>query len=184
VRASLHFNHLIACLSLPTCACPSPGDGLPVALGAGTVGGDAEKLPAANDRNWPTPVEFDCKTALAVSGVGVCQGPHEPCLGIRATCILSLFIQKDRDGTGKEEARRQENHFCQTSQKDGKRQKAPQVRRHPAPEGGDSNFDASGVLTTRASRSRQAASAWSLALCSSDPTATPTPGAAVAVRAN
>lgn len=83
-------------------------------------------------------------------------------LAIRAACILSIFTQKDRDGTGKEEARGQENHFCQTSQKDGKRQKAPQVRRHPAPESGDASFDTSGVLTFRASRSRQAASAWPL----------------------
>ena len=77
-------------------------------------------------------------------------------LGIRATGILGFFTPKDRDGTGKEEARRQENHFCETSQKDGKWQKAPQVRRHPAPEGGDSDFDASGVLTIWASRARRA----------------------------
>lgn len=88
--------------------------------------------------------------------------------GIPATCILSLVTPKDRDGTGKEEARGQENHFCQTSQKDGKRQKAPQVRRHPAAEGGDSNFHASGELTTQARGSLHATLAWSLARCSSD----------------
>ena len=93
-------------------------------------------------------------------------------------CILSSFTQRDRDGTGKEEASRQENHFCQTSQKDGKRQKAPQVRRHSAPEGSDPNLDASGVLTTPASRSRQAISAWPLACGSSDPVHRPTPRSA------
>jgi hypothetical protein len=67
----------------------------------------------------------------------------------------SFFTQKDRNGTGKEEARRQENHFCQTSPQDSKRQKTPQVGRHPTPEGGDSSFDASGVLTTPASRSER-----------------------------
>jgi hypothetical protein len=56
------------------------------------------------------------------------------------------------------------NHFRQTSQKDGKRQKAPQVRRYPASQGGDSQFGACGFLTTRTRRSRQAASAWRRAL--------------------
>ena len=69
------------------------------------------------------------------------------------------LYSRGRDGTDKEEARRQEDHFCQTGQKDGKRQKAPEVRRHPASEGRDANSDASGVLTTQASGSRQAASA-------------------------
>ena len=104
----------------------------------------------------------------------------EPCLicGVGAPCILTLFTRKDRDGTVQEEARRQENHFCQASQKDGKRQKAPQVRRHPAPESGGSDFDASSVLTARAGRSRQAASAWSLARGTSEPAGTRTAGVA------
>jgi hypothetical protein len=76
--------------------------------------------------------------------------------------MLIAFTQRDSNGTVKEEARRQENHFCQASQKDGKRQKAPQIRRHPTTEGSDANFDASGDLTTRPSRSHQAAGAWLL----------------------
>jgi hypothetical protein len=51
--------------------------------------------------------------------------PRNP--GIGATCILNSFTQRSRHGTGKEEARRQENHFCQTSSQDGKRQETPQV---------------------------------------------------------
>ena len=48
-------------------------------------------------------------------------------LRIQAPCILSRFYSKGRDGTVKEEARRQEDHFYQAGQKDGKRQKAAQV---------------------------------------------------------
>ena len=80
--------------------------------------------------------------------------------GVRATCILDPLTRETRNGTGKEEACRQENHFCQAGQEDGKWQKAPQVRRHPAAEGGVPNFDASRGLTTLASKSRPAASAW------------------------
>ena len=80
------------------------------------------------------------------------QAPGSPVIG--TTCILSFFTLKDRHGTGKEEARRQENHFCQASPQDCQRKEAPQVRRHPTPEGGGSGVDASGFLTTRASRSR------------------------------
>ena len=58
-----------------------------------------------------------------------------------------LNSKRNQDGTVKEEARGQENHFCQASQEDGQWQKAPQVRRHPACEVGDADFDASGVLT-------------------------------------
>ena len=88
------------------------------------------------------------------------------CLGTAASAGASAppvssvsFTWKNPNGTGKEEARRQENHFCQTSQEDGKRQEAPQVRRHPASEGGDSNVDASGVLTTQESGLRHAETA-------------------------
>ena len=87
-------------------------------------------------------------SSFALSRVAVNQEPHDQ--GILPPVSSASLLQRNRDGTDKEEACRQENHFCETSQKDGKRQKAPQVGRHPATEGRDFNASASRDLTARA----------------------------------